>query len=130
MNLSWITIVWSAAAAACVTIALVHLAIWVKQPGRPVHLVFAILAAAVAANAACELLLMHAQTTQQFGVILRWRHVPLCILVISLVVYIRLYLRAGSLWLAGAVCTILADHKNGVLHGGADTRRPAYVLGW
>ncbi|HEX2830449.1 MAG TPA: gamma-glutamyltransferase family protein [Burkholderiales bacterium] len=33
-------------------------------------------------------------------------------------------------WLAGAVCTIVADHKNGVLHGGADTRRPAYVLGW
>ena len=35
-----------------------------------------------------------------------------------------------STWLAGAVCTILADPKNGVLHGGADTRRPAYVLGW
>ena len=33
-------------------------------------------------------------------------------------------------WLAGAVCTILNDHKNGVLHGGADPRRPAYVLGW
>jgi gamma-glutamyltranspeptidase/glutathione hydrolase len=33
-------------------------------------------------------------------------------------------------WLAGAVCTIVADHKNGVLHGGADVRRPAYVLGW
>ena len=33
-------------------------------------------------------------------------------------------------WLAGAVCTIVADHKNGVLHGGADPRRPAYVLGW
>lgn len=35
-----------------------------------------------------------------------------------------------STWLAGAVCTIVADHKTGVLHGGADTRRPAYVLGW
>jgi gamma-glutamyltranspeptidase / glutathione hydrolase len=35
-----------------------------------------------------------------------------------------------STWLAGAVCTIVADHKRGVLHGGADTRRPAYVLGW
>jgi gamma-glutamyltranspeptidase/glutathione hydrolase len=35
-----------------------------------------------------------------------------------------------STWLAGAVCTIVADHKNGVLHGGADPRRPAYVLGW
>jgi gamma-glutamyltranspeptidase / glutathione hydrolase len=33
-------------------------------------------------------------------------------------------------WLAGAVCTIVADHKRGVLHGGADVRRPAYVLGW
>jgi gamma-glutamyltranspeptidase/glutathione hydrolase len=33
-------------------------------------------------------------------------------------------------WLAGAVCTIVADRENGVLHGGADPRRPAYVLGW
>ena len=33
-------------------------------------------------------------------------------------------------WLAGAVCTIVNDHKNGVKHGGADVRRPAYVLGW
>jgi gamma-glutamyltranspeptidase/glutathione hydrolase len=33
-------------------------------------------------------------------------------------------------WLAGAVCTIVNDHKRGVLHGGADPRRPAYVLGW
>ena len=35
-----------------------------------------------------------------------------------------------STWLAGAVCAIVADRKNGVLHGGADPRRPAYVLGW
>jgi len=34
------------------------------------------------------------------------------------------------IWKAGAVCAIVADHKNGVLHGGADPRRPAYVLGW
>ena len=33
-------------------------------------------------------------------------------------------------WLAGAVCTIVNDHKTGVMHGGADLRRPAYVLGW
>ena len=33
-------------------------------------------------------------------------------------------------WLAGSVCTIVNDHRNGVLHGGADPRRPAYVLGW
>jgi gamma-glutamyltranspeptidase/glutathione hydrolase len=42
----------------------------------------------------------------------------------------RVYWWDDSTWLAGAVCTIVADHKNGVLHGGADPRRPAYVLGW
>jgi PAS domain S-box-containing protein len=106
MNLSWITIVWSGAAAACVTVALVHLSIWLKQPRRAIHLVFAILAVSVAANAACELMLMHAQTPAQFGELLRWRHVPLCVLVVSLVVYTRLYLGAGSLWLAGGVCLL------------------------
>ncbi len=42
----------------------------------------------------------------------------------------KVYAWPESTWLAGAVCTIVADHKNGVLHGGADARRPAYVLGW
>ena len=42
----------------------------------------------------------------------------------------KVYEWPDSTWLAGAVCTIVADHKNGVLHGGADARRPAYVLGW
>ena len=33
-------------------------------------------------------------------------------------------------WLAGAPCAIVADQERGILHGGADPRRPAYVLGW
>ncbi len=33
-------------------------------------------------------------------------------------------------WLAGAPCAIFADQARGILHGGADPRRPAYVLGW
>ena len=42
----------------------------------------------------------------------------------------KVYDWPDTTWLAGAVCTIVADHKTGVLHGGADGRRPAYVLGW
>jgi gamma-glutamyltranspeptidase / glutathione hydrolase len=42
----------------------------------------------------------------------------------------KVYWWEDSTWLAGSVCTIVADHKHGVLHGGADPRRPAYVLGW
>lgn len=33
-------------------------------------------------------------------------------------------------WLAGAVCTIVADQESGVLKGGADPRRPSYAVGW
>ena len=42
----------------------------------------------------------------------------------------KVYWWPESTWLAGAMCAIKADHKRGVLAGGADPRRPAYVLGW
>ena len=34
------------------------------------------------------------------------------------------------IWLAGSVCTILADTKKGFLQGAADTRRGAYAVGF
>jgi gamma-glutamyltranspeptidase/glutathione hydrolase len=34
------------------------------------------------------------------------------------------------IWLAGAVCGILADKERGVMEAGADPRRAAYALGW
>jgi gamma-glutamyltranspeptidase/glutathione hydrolase len=34
------------------------------------------------------------------------------------------------IWRAGAVCTIAADRRSGVLQGGADPRRPTYACGW
>jgi gamma-glutamyltranspeptidase / glutathione hydrolase len=34
------------------------------------------------------------------------------------------------IWLAGAVCGILADKERGTLEAGADPRRAAYALGW
>jgi gamma-glutamyltranspeptidase/glutathione hydrolase len=33
-------------------------------------------------------------------------------------------------WRAGAVCAIRVHPGTGILHGGADPRRPAYALGW
>jgi len=42
----------------------------------------------------------------------------------------KVYEWEDETWLAGAVCTIVNDRENGVLHGAADPRRPAYVLGW
>jgi PAS domain S-box-containing protein len=62
-----------------------------------------VLATAVAIFAAFELALMHAQTPQRFAAIVRWLHIPLWVMIASLVVFVRLYLRGGHRWLAWAV---------------------------
>ena len=76
---------------------------WVKSRDAWTSLLFALAAAAVVPIAMLELALMRAQTPAQFGELLRALHVPLAVVVISLVWFIRLYLRAGRLWLAWLV---------------------------
>jgi len=49
---------------------------------------------------------MRAETAREFGVVLRWAHVPYWGLIISLVVFVRLYLQAGRPWLAWTVCVV------------------------
>src|SRR5213594_4587746 len=74
--MNWITIVWSMNAGACLALV------------------------------AFELALLRAQTTEQYGVIVRWVQLPVWVLVVSLVVFVRLYLRAGRPWLAWSVCGV------------------------
>jgi PAS domain S-box-containing protein len=102
--MSWITIVWSMNAAACLTLAGIYLLVWCKQRGRWVYLVFSCSAVAGAALTAFELASLRAQTTEQYGAILRWVQLPVWVLVVSLVIFVRLYLRAGRPWLAWSVC--------------------------
>ncbi len=104
--MSWITIVWSMNAAACLTLAGIYLLVWCKQREGWVYLVFSCSAVAGAALTAFELLLLRAQTTEQYGAILRWAQLPVWVLVVSLVVFVRLYLHAGRPWLAWSVCGV------------------------
>jgi len=102
--MSWITIVWSMNAAACLTLASIFFVAWCKQRESWVHLIFSCIALAAAAIAVFELQLIHADTPQEYGAILRWRYVPVWALVVSLVGFTRLYLRAGRSWLAWSAC--------------------------
>ena len=83
--MSWITIVWSMNAAACLTLAGIYLLVWCKQHKGWV-LVFSCSAVAAAALTAFELVLLRVQTTEQYGAILRWVQLPVWVLVVSLVV--------------------------------------------
>jgi two-component system, LuxR family, sensor kinase FixL len=104
--MSWITIVWSMNAAACLTLAGIYLLVWCKQRENWVHLVFSSSAIAAAAIAACELAMMHAETVGQYGALLRWIHVPVWVLIVSFVIFVRLYLHAGRPWLAWSICGV------------------------
>ena len=102
--MSWITIVWSMNAAACLTLAGISLLVWCKQRENWVHLVFSASAVAAAAIAAFELMMMHCETVEQYEALLRWIHVPTWVLIVSFVSFVRLYLHAGRPWLAWTIC--------------------------
>ena len=102
--MSWITVVWSMNAAACLTLAAFYCVVWCKQRETWVHLVFSFSAVAAAAIAAFELAMMHAKTVGQYEALLRWIHVPVWVLTVSFIMFVRLYLHAGRPWLAWSIC--------------------------
>jgi two-component system sensor kinase FixL len=102
--MNWVTIIWAMIASACLTLALVHLLVWCRRPEARANLFFALMATATASFAGCELWMMWAQTPVAFGIAVRWGHLPIWVLFVSLVCFVRLYLRAGRLWLAWTAC--------------------------
>src|SRR6059058_2091283 len=101
--MNWVTVIWSMGSGACLTLALIHVVVWWKDRAARANLVFSAMAIAVAAFAALELAMMHAQTPEQFGSDVRWVHVPVWVIIVSLVIFVHLYLKAGRQWLAWTV---------------------------
>jgi two-component system, LuxR family, sensor kinase FixL len=102
--MSWITIVWSMNAAACLTLAGFYCLVWCKQREDWVYLLFSSSAVAAAAIAAFELAMMHAETVGRYEALVRWVHLPTWVLIVSFVIFVRLYLHAGRPWLAWSIC--------------------------
>jgi PAS domain S-box-containing protein len=102
--MSWITMLWSMGAAFCFTLAGIYLLVWCNQREKWVYLLFSCSAAAAGAIAGFELTSMRVETTAQYGAVLRWAHLPVWVLTVSVVWFVRLYLRAGRSWLAWSVC--------------------------
>jgi two-component system, LuxR family, sensor kinase FixL len=101
--MSWVTVIWSIGSGACLTLALMNCVVWWKDRTARANLAFSVLAIAVAIFAALELALMRAETPEQFSEVVRWLHVPVWVMIASLVAFVRLYLRAGRRWLAWTV---------------------------
>jgi signal transduction histidine kinase len=93
--MSWVTVVWSMGASACLTLAVVYLLVWLKNRTSTVHLLFATTAASTAVYAFFELQLMLALTPQALAVALRWAQVPLSVALVSLMWFVAVHLQAG-----------------------------------
>jgi two-component system, LuxR family, sensor kinase FixL len=90
-------------ASACLTLAAMHLLIWCRNRTAWASLLFAVTAVGSAGLAFCELWMMEAATPAEFGLALRWLHLPAWMVIVGLVSLVRVHLRAGRWWLAWAV---------------------------
>src|SRR5512139_4239550 len=101
MNL--VTIIWSSIASVCLTLAAMNLLVWFKKRTARANLLITVMAAATAVTAFFELSMMLAETPEAYGRFMRWIQLPVWVVVVSLVLFILQYLRAGRPLLAWTV---------------------------
>jgi two-component system sensor kinase FixL len=102
--MSWVTVVFSMAASASLTLALIHGFIWWRQRHAWVNLLFSLAALGTAAFAGFNLAVMDAESPARFASAMRWAHVPVWVIVLALSGFVRLYFRAGRMWLLWTAC--------------------------
>src|SRR5436309_1798012 len=104
--MSWVTVIWSMSASACLTLALIHGFIWWQQRNAWANLLFTLAALGTAAFAGCELAMMRAGTPAAFASAMGWAHVAVWVIFVSLVGFVRLYFNAGRPWLGWIACAL------------------------
>ena len=91
---------WPMAAAASLTLALLHFGHWLGQRNERANLIFSVAAAATAVLALMELKVGRAESTAQYASLVRWAYAPLWVLMVSLILFVREYFGTGRKWLA------------------------------
>jgi two-component system sensor kinase FixL len=97
------TMLWSAVAAVSLVLSAIQLSVWTLDRRAWASLTFAVTAFGVAGVAWCELAMMDARSPQQWGEWIRWFHIPIFVMMVGLLAYVRTYLGAGRLWLLGLI---------------------------
>jgi signal transduction histidine kinase len=106
--MSWVTVIWSMVASACLTLGAIYWMVWSRNRRAWAHLLFAATAASTAAFTLCELRQMQAGTAEELLSAMRWTHGALLCLLVSTVWFVTFYLGAGRRWLAWTVSGLRA----------------------
>ncbi len=78
--MSWVTIIWTMVVSVSLTLAGIHLVIWIKERDRWSSLAFAVAAIAVAGTAVAEFSLMRASTVNDVIAAIDWGNVTLLVM--------------------------------------------------
>ncbi|HVQ14105.1 MAG TPA: ATP-binding protein [Vicinamibacterales bacterium] len=106
--MSWVTVIWSMVASACLTLAVIYFLVWWSNRTTLASLFFAMAAVSTAAFTLCELRQMRAGTPEELLSAMRWTHVALLGLLVSTTWFVTFYLGAGRRWLAWTVSGLRA----------------------
>jgi two-component system sensor kinase FixL len=106
--MSWVTFIWSMTAGICLTLGAVHFLVWTHQRDQWANLVFSLTAAAAAGYAVLDMVALRTRTPAEYGELWRWALSLGMLEGVSIAWFIRLYLRAGRLWLLGLICGLRA----------------------
>ena len=96
--MSSVTFIWALVLGACVTMALPHLLVGVKQRAWE-NLLFTVAALGVAGIAFGELHIMHSRTPAEIGRAVQWTHVPLFMIYVGIIGFVGTYFGTGRRWL-------------------------------
>ncbi len=80
-----------------------HFLVWLRDRKAWPSLVFAVVVLGVVGHALVELGFMTARDPEVYGRYMRWSHLFSFLIIAGAVIFMRLYLKAGRWWLAGAI---------------------------
>jgi two-component system, LuxR family, sensor kinase FixL len=104
--MNWVTIIFAMTASACLTLAFIYGLIWSRQRQEWANLLFALAAIGAALTSLSDLAMLQAGSAAQFSVVVRWSHVANWLMLVPLAGFVRLYFRAGGVWLLWTICVL------------------------
>jgi two-component system sensor kinase FixL len=106
--MDWATVIFSATAGMCLSMAAVHLVVRLRAREFPVNLPFSLWAIVVASEAILELAMMHAQTPDQYFELWWWVSIPYSLGAFAYFWFVIRYLGAFRRWLLWTICVVPA----------------------
>lgn len=98
--MDWILYAWAVMGGTCLTIAMAHVVVWLRDRTERSYLLFSICALAIASISVFELMLMTTESPREYASLYRWAQVPVFVLITSVVAFLRVHFNAGRRGLA------------------------------